>query len=140
MLKDTVRTRSYMNSILNNKFMFKDKIVLDIGCGTGILSLFAAKVGRTCSTAAAAAQPKQVLWQHTSAWQCCSTYSSSRPRLGQRCNLQQRWSLQKCSRRAAWYSHPHLLQLLQLTHCCSCCCRTACRLVQSTCTALSAAA
>jgi tRNA1(Val) A37 N6-methylase TrmN6 len=44
MLKDTVRTRSYMNAILNNKFRFKDKIVLDIGCGTGILSLFAAKV------------------------------------------------------------------------------------------------
>ena len=46
MLKDTVRTRSYMNAILNNKFRFKDKIVLDIGCGTGILSLFAAKVSR----------------------------------------------------------------------------------------------
>lgn len=44
MLKDQVRTRSYMRSILDNKFMFKDKIVLDIGCGTGILSLFAAKV------------------------------------------------------------------------------------------------
>jgi protein arginine N-methyltransferase 1 len=44
MLKDTVRTRSYMNSILDNKHMFKDKVVLDIGCGTGILSLFAAKV------------------------------------------------------------------------------------------------
>jgi hypothetical protein len=45
MLKDTVRTRSYMNAILQNPFLFKDKIVLDIGCGTGILSLFAAKVG-----------------------------------------------------------------------------------------------
>jgi protein arginine N-methyltransferase 1 len=51
MLKDTVRTRSYMNSILDNKFMFKDKIVLDIGCGTGILSLFAAKVGQGFSRA-----------------------------------------------------------------------------------------
>lgn len=44
MLKDTVRTRSYMNAILQNSHAFKDKIVLDIGCGTGILSLFAAKV------------------------------------------------------------------------------------------------
>lgn len=60
MLKDTVRTRSYMNSILNNKFMFKDKIVLDIGCGTGILSLFAAKVrqNESASTAAVAASTK----------------------------------------------------------------------------------
>ena len=45
MLKDAVRTRTYMNAIMNNAFMFKDKIVLDIGCGTGILSLFSAKVG-----------------------------------------------------------------------------------------------
>eukprot|EP00878_Enallax_costatus_P015964 GHUV01016737.1.p1 GENE.GHUV01016737.1~~GHUV01016737.1.p1 ORF type:complete len:324 (+),score=71.11 GHUV01016737.1:518-1489(+) len=45
MLKDTVRTRSYMNSILHNSHMFKGKIVLDIGCGTSILSLFAAKAG-----------------------------------------------------------------------------------------------
>ena len=46
MLKDSVRTRAYMNAILNNKHAFKDKVVLDIGCGTGILSLFAAKVRR----------------------------------------------------------------------------------------------
>ena len=45
MLKDSVRTRTYMNAIMRNGFLFKDKIVLDVGCGTGILSLFAAKVG-----------------------------------------------------------------------------------------------
>jgi cyclopropane fatty-acyl-phospholipid synthase-like methyltransferase len=44
MLKDTVRTRSYENAILGNGHLFKNKIVLDVGCGTGILSLFAAKV------------------------------------------------------------------------------------------------
>lgn len=45
MLKDEVRTKSYMNAIEQNKHLFKDKIVLDVGCGTGILSMFAARAG-----------------------------------------------------------------------------------------------
>jgi type I protein arginine methyltransferase len=45
MLKDTVRTRSYMNAILRNEHLFKGKVVLDVGCGTAILSMFAAKAG-----------------------------------------------------------------------------------------------
>ncbi|GAA5990766.1 hypothetical protein JCM10908_000006 [Rhodotorula pacifica] len=45
MLKDEVRTLSYRNSMWNNKHLFKDKVVLDVGCGTGILSMFAAKAG-----------------------------------------------------------------------------------------------
>jgi protein arginine N-methyltransferase 1 len=45
MLKDQVRTRTYQNAILQNPDLFKGKVVLDVGCGTGILSLFAAKVG-----------------------------------------------------------------------------------------------
>merc|ERR1712000_669247 len=45
MLKDEVRTRSYMNAIIQNKHIFKDKVVLDVGCGTAILSMFAVKAG-----------------------------------------------------------------------------------------------
>ena len=45
MLKDGVRTRTYMTSIMRNEHLFKDKVVLDVGCGTGILSMFAAKAG-----------------------------------------------------------------------------------------------
>ncbi|GAB5370857.1 hypothetical protein AAMO2058_001529200 [Amorphochlora amoebiformis] len=45
MLKDEVRTTTYMRSILQNRHLFKGKTVLDIGCGTGILCVFAAKAG-----------------------------------------------------------------------------------------------
>lgn len=47
MLKDEVRTKSYMHSIVQNKHLFKDKIVLDVGCGTGILSMY---VPISCAT------------------------------------------------------------------------------------------
>mmetsp|Transcript_19723 Transcript_19723/g.14171 ORF Transcript_19723/g.14171 Transcript_19723/m.14171 type:complete len:146 (-) Transcript_19723:574-1011(-) len=45
MLKDTNRTETYRRAIENNPQDFKDKIVMDIGCGTGILSIFAARAG-----------------------------------------------------------------------------------------------
>lgn len=32
-----------MNAIVQNKHIFKDKVVLDVGCGTGILSMYVRK-------------------------------------------------------------------------------------------------
>ncbi|EKM79179.1 hypothetical protein AGABI1DRAFT_74001 [Agaricus bisporus var. burnettii JB137-S8] len=45
MIQDQVRTSSYAHFILKNPNLFRDAIVLDVGCGTGILSLFAARSG-----------------------------------------------------------------------------------------------
>ncbi|XP_045478930.1 protein arginine N-methyltransferase 1 [Harmonia axyridis] len=45
MLNDRVRTEGYRDAFLKNTDSFKDKIVLDVGCGTGILSMFAAQAG-----------------------------------------------------------------------------------------------
>lgn len=45
MLKDSIRTKSYQNVIYQHSFLIKDKVVLDVGAGTGILSLFCAKAG-----------------------------------------------------------------------------------------------
>ena len=45
MLQDMIRTGTYYAAIMGNFTDFKDKVVMDVGSGTGILSLFAAQVG-----------------------------------------------------------------------------------------------
>lgn len=40
-----MRTESYRDFMYQNPALFKDKVVLDVGCGTGILSMFAARAG-----------------------------------------------------------------------------------------------
>jgi len=45
MIKDYSRTCAYKDAILQSKHLFKDKVLLDIGCGTGILSIFCAMAG-----------------------------------------------------------------------------------------------
>lgn len=45
MLKDKIRTNAYLDFIYHNKDVFHGKVVLDVGCGTGILSMFCAKAG-----------------------------------------------------------------------------------------------
>lgn len=48
MLKDEVRTQTYRKAILWNPHLFENKVVMDVGCGTGILSMFAASAGAKC--------------------------------------------------------------------------------------------
>eukprot|EP00439_Symbiodinium_sp_Y106_P046810 s5453_g5.t9 len=45
MLQDSVRMQAYRNAIETSVADFRDKVVLDVGCGTGVLAIFAAKAG-----------------------------------------------------------------------------------------------
>lgn len=45
MIKDFTRTDAYRKAIEYNNEVFEGKVVLDVGCGSGILSIFAAKAG-----------------------------------------------------------------------------------------------
>ncbi|XP_047983415.1 probable histone-arginine methyltransferase 1.3 [Salvia hispanica] len=45
MLQDYVRTGSYYAAVLENRIDFTDRVVVDVGAGSGILSLFAAQAG-----------------------------------------------------------------------------------------------
>lgn len=45
MLQDSVRNKAYKEAIFDNEYAIKDKIVLDVGAGTGILSIFCAQAG-----------------------------------------------------------------------------------------------
>ena len=44
-LSDEARTLAYKNAIMNSKHMFINKVVMDVGTGTGILSIFCAQAG-----------------------------------------------------------------------------------------------
>ncbi|XP_074877600.1 histone-arginine methyltransferase CARM1-like isoform X2 [Buteo buteo] len=45
MMQDFVRTATYHRAIVQNYTDFTDKVVLDVGCGSGILSFFAVQAG-----------------------------------------------------------------------------------------------
>lgn len=43
--QDSVRTNSYREAILKNRDLFDGRLVMDVGCGTAILSMFASQAG-----------------------------------------------------------------------------------------------
>ena len=45
MLEDHKRTGAYYQAVMQNRRQFKDKVVLDVGTGSGILAIFAAMAG-----------------------------------------------------------------------------------------------
>jgi protein arginine N-methyltransferase 1 len=45
MLEDHKRTGAYYNACMQNRAQFAGKTVLDVGTGSGILAIFAAKAG-----------------------------------------------------------------------------------------------
>jgi tRNA G37 N-methylase Trm5 len=45
MLQDLTRTGTYRHAFLSNSIDFQDKVVLDVGTGTGILAIFAIQAG-----------------------------------------------------------------------------------------------
>ncbi|KAK9115498.1 hypothetical protein Sjap_014445 [Stephania japonica] len=45
MIKDRVRTETYRAAIMQNQHFIAGKVVVDVGCGTGILSIFCALAG-----------------------------------------------------------------------------------------------
>lgn len=45
MLEDAPRIKAYKNAIMNRKDLIKDKCVMDVGAGTGILSILCAQAG-----------------------------------------------------------------------------------------------
>ena len=45
MIEDQARTDTYLKAIKQDPSFIKDKVVCDVGCGSGILSMFCAQAG-----------------------------------------------------------------------------------------------
>lgn len=80
MLKDQVRTLTYRNSMYQNKHLFKDKVVLDVGSGTGVLCMFAVKAGAKAVIGVRSVHHCISLWKIRNFLDRMLEHSGSRPR------------------------------------------------------------
>ena len=60
MLQDLTRTGTYRHAFLSNAVDFHDKVVLDVGTGTGILAIFACQAGARKVYAVEASQSAEI--------------------------------------------------------------------------------
>lgn len=56
MLSDKSRTETYRRAVVSNSISLTNKVVMDLGCGTGIISLFCARLARPALVIVTAAQ------------------------------------------------------------------------------------
>ncbi|WJX85108.1 class I-like SAM-binding methyltransferase super [Trifolium repens] len=68
MLSDRVRMDAYFNAVLENKHQFKDKVVLDVGAGSGILAIWSAQAGARKVYAVEATKMSEVQCQPECRW------------------------------------------------------------------------
>ena len=80
MLEDHKRTGAYYQAVMQNRRQFKDRVILDVGTGSGILALFAAMAGASkvyAVEATAMAKFAADLVEHNQVtapprhWHCC---------------------------------------------------------------------
>uniref|UniRef100_H2Z161 Histone-arginine methyltransferase CARM1 n=1 Tax=Ciona savignyi TaxID=51511 RepID=H2Z161_CIOSA len=71
MMQDFIRTGTYQKAMLQNYINFRDKVVLDVGAGSGILSFFAMQAGARKVYAVEAS----TMAEHTKKLVSCSQYA-----------------------------------------------------------------
>lgn len=105
MLQDQVRTGTYYAAIVENTADFHNKVVMDVGAGSGVLSLFAAQASLNCKSATTSCTPP-----------FCSNSSNQHTHIADQCQCLCRQEPARCMllRLLEWLSMPNSLLQLQV--------------------------